>query len=87
VPQLLIALAAAVGIGCFYSRRLGAVVFTGLTALLALMHLVWWFPACFSLPSTPATASVPPASLMELGLFCFKVGALTFGGGSAQSHS
>jgi chromate transporter len=82
MPQLLIALAAAVGIGCFYSRRLGAVVFTGLTALLALMHLVWWFPACFSLPSTPATASVPPASLMELGLFCFKVGALTFGGGS-----
>jgi hypothetical protein len=35
----ILALAAAVGIGLFHSRRLGVAVFTGLTALLAFTHL------------------------------------------------
>jgi chromate transporter len=78
----ILALAAAVGIWHFHSPRVGAVLFLGLTALLALMYLGMWFPSFTLAPGAHATASASPTSLMELGLFFFKVGALTFGGGS-----
>jgi chromate transporter len=78
----ILALAAAVGIWLFHSRRLGAVLLLGLAALLALMHMAPWSPSGLLAPAAHATTSAPPAGLVELGLFCFKVGALTFGGGS-----
>ena len=78
----ILALAAAVGIWLFYSRWVGAVILLGLTALLGLMHLGMWFPSFMLTPGAHATFSASPASLTELGLFFFKVGALTFGGGS-----
>jgi chromate transporter len=78
----ILALAAAVGIGLFHSRRLGVAVFTGLTALLAFTHLAPWLPSGLLAPDAHATTSASSAGLVDLGLFCFKVGALTFGGGS-----
>jgi len=78
----ILALAAAVGIGLFHSRRLGAAVFIGLTALLAFTHLVPWLLSGLLAQDAHATTSPSSAGLVDLGLFCFKVGALTFGGGS-----
>jgi chromate transporter len=77
----ILALAAGVGIWRFHALRVGAVVFLGLMALLALIHMAQWFLS-FLPPAAPATALASPASLTELALFFFKVGALTFGGGS-----
>jgi chromate transporter len=88
IPQLIMAimaaaaLAAAVGIWLFHSRRFGTVVFTALAAFLAFMHLAPWFPSVLLAPEAHATTSASSAGLADLGMFCFKVGALTFGGGS-----
>lgn len=78
----ILALAAAVGIGLFHSRRLGAVVFMVLATLLAVMHLAPWFPSVPLAPELHPTTSPSSGGLVALGLFFFKVGALTFGGGS-----
>ncbi|MBI3329667.1 MAG: chromate efflux transporter, partial [Nitrospinae bacterium] len=78
----ILALAAGVGICLFHSPRVGAAVLMGLTALIALMHMALGCPAVPLTPGAPATASASPASPTELALFFFKVGALTFGGGS-----
>lgn len=78
----MLALAAGGGIWLWHSRRMGTAVLLGLLALLALRDGALGFPG-FLLPSgAPATALTSPASLTALGLFFFKVGALTFGGGS-----
>jgi chromate transporter len=77
-----LALAAGVGIWLWYSRRVGAVVLLVLTVLLVLRYGALGLSAFLLPPGAPATASASPASLTELGLFFFKVGALTFGGGS-----
>lgn len=77
----ILALAAPVGIWRFHSPRGGVVLLLGLTTLLALMHLELWFPSFLRAPGAHATASTSPASLTELGLFFFKAGALTSGGG------
>ena len=58
-------------------------VFIGLAVLLALMYLA---PVLLSPPNAPdssPTASIS-ASLVGLSLFFFKLGALTFGGGSVM---
>jgi chromate transporter len=78
----ILALAAGVGIWHFHAPRVGAVVLLVLTALLALIHGALWFPSFLLTPGAHATTSASPVSSMELGMFFFKVGALTFGGGS-----
>lgn len=78
----MLALAAGGGIWLWHSRRMGTAVLLVLLVLLVLRDGALGFPV-FLLPSgVPATALASPASLTALGLFFFKVGALTFGGGS-----
>ena len=77
-----LALAAGGGIWLWHSRRTGTAVLLGLLALLALRDGVLGFPVLLLPSGAPATAFASPASLTALGLFFFKVGALTFGGGS-----
>jgi chromate transporter len=77
----ILALAATVGIRRFHSPRVGPVLLLGLTTLLALMHLGLGSPSFLRAPAAQATASTSPESLTELGLFFFKAGALTYGGG------
>ncbi|ETX06016.1 MAG: hypothetical protein ETSY2_19600, partial [Candidatus Entotheonella gemina] len=78
----ILALAAAAGIGLFHSRRFGLVVLTMLTALLLVVHLAPGFPSAPLSPEVQTPISPSSAGLAKLGLFFFKVGALTFGGGS-----
>jgi chromate transporter len=77
----ILALAAGVGIWLFHARRVGAVVLLGLVALLVLIQVARWFPL---IPLAPASEAASPVGLLGLGLFFFKVGALTFGGGSTM---
>jgi chromate transporter len=80
----ILTLAAGVGIWLFHSPRVGAVVLMVLTALLALVHAAVWFPSFLLASFAPANASAPPTGPIGIGLFFFKVGALTFGGGSTM---
>jgi chromate transporter len=76
---VILLLAGAVGLFLFHSKRLGAIALGSLAAVLAVAPAVWW--------STPASVSaasrgVPqPAGLLDIGVYFFKVGALTVGGG------
>jgi chromate transporter len=75
----ILVLAAGSGIWLWHSRRVGTVILLVLMALLALRYnALGWLPPSGS----PATTLASPANLTELGLFFFKVGAVTFGGGS-----
>jgi chromate transporter len=76
----ILGLAAGVGLWLFHSRRVGALSLLVLTAFLAVMYVALWVSSSVA-PLAPATASVHPASLTDIGTFFFKVGALTFGGG------
>jgi chromate transporter len=78
----ILALAAGGGIWLWHSRRMGTAVLLVLLALLALRDAALGFPGLLLPSGAPAVALASPASLTELGLFFFKVGALTFGGGS-----
>jgi chromate transporter len=60
---------------------MGTAVLLGLLALLALRYGALGFPGVLLPSGAPATALAAPASLTALGLFFFKAGALTFGGG------
>jgi chromate transporter len=72
-------LAGGVGIWLFHSRKLGVPVLVSLTACLAVLHIV---ARSTSVPGVVAAPGDPPAaSLMQVGAFLLKVGALTFGGG------
>lgn len=77
----ILALAAGVGILLFHSPRVGAAILMALTACLAVIHAALWSPGVLVTPPAQATASVHPASLMDIGTFFFKVGAFIFGGG------
>src|SRR5712691_563768 len=76
----ILALAAGVGLLLFHSRWVGALSLLGLTAFLAIMYVALGVPSSVA-PLSYATASAHPASLMDIGTFFFKIGALTFGGG------
>jgi len=72
-------LAGGVGLLLFHSKKLGAVVLVSLTAVLVVLHL-----ASRSSPVAvlaPAVGPSPLPGVAELGIFLFKVGAFTFGGG------
>ncbi len=72
-------LAGGVGIWLFHSRKLGVPVLVSLTACLAVLHIV---ARSASVPGVVAAPGDPPAaSLLQVGAFLVKVGALTFGGG------
>jgi chromate transporter len=72
-------LAGGVGIWLFHSRKLGVPVLVSLAACLAVVHIV---AGSTSVPRVIAAPGDPPAaSLMQVGAFLLKVGALTFGGG------
>ena len=72
-------LAGGVGLWLFHSRRLGVPVLVSLAACLAVAHLV---ARSVSIPGAVAVpGDAPAASLLQIGAFLLKVGALTFGGG------
>jgi len=72
-------LAGGVGLWLFHSRKLGAAVLASLAACLAVVHIL---ARSASVPGVVATPGDPlAASLVQVGAFLLKVGALTFGGG------
>jgi len=72
-------LAGGVGLWLFHSRKLGVTVLVSLAACLAIVHIV---ARSTSVPGVVAASGDPPAaSLLQVGAFLLKVGALTFGGG------
>jgi len=72
-------LAGAVGLWLYHSRRLGVTVLMSLAACLAVVHIV---TQSVSVPgAVVAPGDAPAASLLQIGAFLLKVGALTFGGG------
>jgi chromate transporter len=78
VAQILL-LAGGVGLWLFHSRKLGVVVLASLAACLAVVQMV---ARSASVPGVVAAPGDPPAaSLLQVGAFLLKVGALTFGGG------
>jgi chromate transporter len=72
-------LAGGAGIGLFHSRRLGGIVLASLAVCLTIAHIVT--RSASGLGGMPAPGETHTASLVHLGLFLMKVGALTFGGG------
>jgi chromate transporter len=72
-------LAGGVGIWLFHSRKLGVPVLVSLTACLAVLHIVARSASVPGVVAAPGDA--PAASLLQVGAFLLKVGALTFGGG------
>ena len=72
-------LAGGVGLWLFHSKKLGVTVLASLAACLAVVHVV---ARSASVPGVvPAPDDAPAASLLQVGTFLLKVGALTFGGG------
>jgi chromate transport protein ChrA len=76
----ILALAAAIGIGLFHSRRLGAVVFMVLATLLAVMHLTPWFPSVPLARMAPHALPDPFAVAVLMGtllaLLTWRIGAV-----------
>jgi chromate transporter len=75
--------AGSVGIVLFHSRRIGIIVLGVLAVLSGLYYasdilLAKW---AVSVPDLAQRSSATPPGLWELGIFFFKVGAFTFGGG------
>src|SRR5881296_2466372 len=72
-------LAGGVGLWLFRSRKLGVTVLVSLAACLAVVHIVARSTSVPVVVTAPGDA--PAASLLQVGAFLLKVGALTFGGG------
>jgi chromate transporter len=75
--------AGAVGIALFHSRRIGIIALGALAVVFGLYYgsgilLAKW---ATSVPDVTPRSSATPPGLWELGIFFFKVGAFTFGGG------
>ncbi|MDH3406842.1 MAG: chromate efflux transporter [Gammaproteobacteria bacterium] len=76
---VVLALAGGLGIFLFHSRQRGGLV-------LVLLMAVWlyWYLAAWPLLATPVTiigTDAASAGLLDIGIFFFKVGAFSFGGG------
>jgi chromate transporter len=74
---MVLAIAGALGIFLFHSRRLGL----SALAMLAVLQFTLYFAQPYFGGDTTATSTQEAASLFDIGVFFFKVGALTFGGG------
>src|SRR5207249_11045238 len=72
-------LAGGVGLWLFHSMKLGVTVLVSLAACLAVVHIVARSTSVPGVVAAPGDA--PAASLLQVGAFLLKVGALTFGGG------
>lgn len=75
----ILVLAGGVGLLLFHSTRVGVVVLVILAAGLGCLQGAGWSAAVPPAAVSPGTPHV--VSVMDLGLFFFTVGALTFGGG------
>ncbi|KAF0165192.1 MAG: chromate transporter [Rhodocyclaceae bacterium] len=74
-----LALAGGIGILLFASRRQGLAVLAAIALMVALMHYVGGTPTLAL--EAKVGAGDTPAGLFDIGVFFFKVGAFTFGGG------
>lgn len=74
---MVLAIAGALGIFLFHSRRIGLVVLATLAILLLAQH----FAAPYFGSNATAASAQGTAGLLDIGAYFFKVGALTFGGG------
>src|SRR5437867_2938395 len=72
-------LAGGVGLWLFHSRKLGVTVLVSLAACLAVLHIIARSASVPVVVTAPGDA--PAASLLQVGAFLLKVGALTFGAG------
>src|ERR1700745_657100 len=72
-----------VGIALFHSRRIGITALVALAVLAGLYHASDILVAKWSIavPDITARSGPMPPGLWQLGIFFFKVGAFTFGGG------
>jgi chromate transporter len=71
-------LAGGMGLLLFYSKKVGVVVLVVLTASLSILQLAVWST---SMPVVAVPQGPTSAGVTDIGVFFFKVGALTFGGG------
>lgn len=76
---VVLALAGGLGIFLFHSRKLGASVLAILTAAWLLWSFAVW--PQLAAPATTTGTGAASAGLLDIGVFFFKVGAFTFGGG------
>jgi len=77
----LLALAGAIGILLFHSRKAGAIVVVALIAFDVALHVLPWSDFTFvSSRNTPGVSAQSPG-LFEIGSFFLMVGAFSFGGG------
>ena len=75
----ILALAGGAGLLLFHSRKAAAILTAFTVALLAVVSAVGWSP---SVSESTISRGIPnPESLMDLGVYFFKVGAFTLGGG------
>jgi chromate transporter len=72
-------LAGGVGLLLFHSKKVGAAVLVLLTVLLSILRFAPWFTEA-TVTAMPQVTPLSP-SVTDIGVFFFKVGALTFGGG------
>jgi chromate transporter len=72
-------LAGGAGLVLFHSKKVGAAVLVLLTALLSILRFASWFTSATA-TAMPQGAPLSP-SVADVGVFFFKIGALTFGGG------
>lgn len=75
----ILVLAGGTGLWLFHSRKVGAAALVLSTAVLSILRFASWFASTNATALAQATSRSP--SVTDIGVFFFKVGALTFGGG------
>src|SRR5438094_887686 len=73
-------LAGGAGLLLFHSKKIGSAVLVLLTALLSRLRFTSWFTSATVTAMPQGTLPLSP-NIADIGVFFFKVGALTFGGG------
>src|SRR3989441_2997890 len=73
-------LAGGAGLLLFHSKKIGSAVLVLLTALLSILRFTSWFTSATVTAMPQGTLPLSP-NIADIGVFFFKVGALTFGGG------